>query len=185
MISQWLMKLGIPTFTDTYFTLLPTTATQQIKIGQDMPTPVGWIYGISLTTGGSHPTDPTQPIITSAQAPNVYIYFKIATDLYMHNFRLDNYMMFSQADNQMNNQLRYLPVSIPAATDLKESYYLNPTGITSTYVPLTIHYISLRDYRLMLAKNLMHNLINLPAQQHPVNAHGQHNNPHNNPHVHQ
>lgn len=159
-MQQHLMKLGIPTYTDTYFTLLPSTATSQIKIGQDMPTPVGWIYGISTTVWGSHPTDPTKPMITNIDATNLYVYFKIATDLYMNNYRVDNYVMFSAQTSsilnaQLNGTTRYMPVNIPAATDLKESYYLNPQGIVDKYIGLTIHYISLIDYRMMQKKGLI------------------------------
>ena len=183
MMQQQLMKLGIPTYTDTYFTLLPSTATSQIKIGQDMPTPVGWIYGISTTINGSHPTDPTKPMINRADSTNLYVYFKIATDLFMNNYRLDNYVMFdanptatANTNSQLNNSQRYMSVNIPSATDLKESYYLNPQGIVDKYIGLTIHYISLIDYRMMQKKGLITPLGTFPdwkghAQQLPHQHH--------------
>lgn len=157
-VQQWLMKMGVRTYTDTYFTLLDGSS--PIQIGQDMPKPVGWIYGISIETDSVQPTDKSKATITQADAAKLYLYLKIGTDLYMNNVRLDRLMFYvpSGTGNSYANSERYFPVSIPHTTDLKQSYYNNPTGIgspTAAYIPLTIYYIEIKDYNYLLKKGYL------------------------------
>ena len=159
-MQQWLMKLGVRTFTDTYFTLL--NGNSPVKRGQDMPKPVGWIYGIAFETDSVQPTDATKPTITIAQASLLYLYFKVGTNLFMNNFRIDRAVYYSPTTSLPFGIDRYFPVNIPEVTDLKESYYNNPTGIGNgttggppVYIPLTIYYIDIDSYKELLAKGYL------------------------------
>lgn len=162
-IETWLMKLGIKTYSDTYFTQL--TGSSPTLIGQDMPKPVGWIYGISIETDSTFPTDASKPTITLGNAALLYLYFKIGTDLYMNNMRCDKLVFYhpSGAGNpDYSNQARYFPVNIPYTTDLKQSYYNNPSSIGSVpvsggpvYIPLTIYYIDVASYHALVAKGYL------------------------------
>lgn len=163
-IEQWLLHMGCRTYTDTYFTQLKGQP-GVVKIGQDMPKPVGWIYGISIETDSVFPTDQTIPTITLAQASLLYLYFKVGKDLFINNARCDKFVFYVPPTGagqvpQYTNQQRYFPVNIPDVTDLKQSYYQNPTGIGASpnvYIPLTIWYIDIDDYHQLLGKGYIFN----------------------------
>ena len=155
MIEETLMKLGIPTYTDTYYTKLDGTP-GQVKIGQDMPKPIGWIYGLSVNPTGTQPANVGLNIISEANLQALWLYLKIGVDLYVNNYRLDNLNFVSVANQNYSNPRRYLPVGVPNVTDLKESYYANPSGIADVYVPLTIHYIDVGAYDLLVEKGYLY-----------------------------
>lgn len=167
-MQQWLFKLGVKTYTDTYFTQL--VGKSPVKIGQNMPEPVGWIYGISIGVGSFYPTDQSQPTIAMADASNLYLYFKVGTQLFMNNFRCDQAVYYNPTTDLPFGIDRYFPVNIPRVTDLKESYYNNPTGIGAVsplLIPLTIYYINKEDYEGLLKKGyLFDGVAALPAHQH-------------------
>lgn len=168
MIEEQLFKLGVKTYTDTYYTNLQGIS--PTKIGQDMPNPVGWIYGISIETDSVNPTDQSLPNITLVQASQLWLYFKLGTNLFINNMRCDKLVYYNPASNLLSppfpantvqqcnysNQQRYFPVNIPCTTDLKQSYYNNPTGIGSSssivQIPLTIWYININSYKDLLRK---------------------------------
>ena len=165
-----MVKLGIPIYTDTYYTLLNGGA--QAKIGQDMPNPVGHIFGISCVVEGVQPTDQTKRVLTTAQAGLIWLYLKVGTNLFMNNFRLDKLIFETPATSGLQtyqNPRRYYPCSIPVATDLKESYYLNPTAIgapptTGIYAALQIHYIDRPSYFELVNKGYLYRGVeNLPV----------------------
>lgn len=156
--EQMMVKLGIPVYTDTYYTLINGGA--QAKIGQDMPNSVGYIFGISTIVNGVQPTDQTKIIISTAQASAIWLYLKIGVNLFQNNFRLDKLIFEdSTAPGQYANQRRYFDVSIPRVMDLKESYYLNPTAIGTPaaprFVALQIYYIDIASYDLLVKKKYM------------------------------
>jgi hypothetical protein len=158
-IETMCFKMGIRTYSDTYFTMLDGGS--PTKIGQDMPNPIGWIYGISIETDSVYPTDATKPTITIDQASKLYLYFKEGTDLYLNNFRCDR-AVFSNPPAPLptteyySNPKRYFQINIPKMTDLKQSYYNNPTAIKNVYVPLTIYYIDILSYNELLHKGYLH-----------------------------
>ena len=153
-IETMCFKMGIRTYTDTYFTQL--VGSSPTKIGQDMPNPVGWIYGISIETDSVFPTDKTLPTIAFADAANLYLYFKDGTDLYINNMRCDRLVYTQPSAPNSSNPRRYFSVNIPRMTDLKQSYYNNPTGIGTTgapvLIPLTIYYIDVASVDMLRAK---------------------------------
>jgi hypothetical protein len=182
-IEQLCFKLGVKTYTDTYYTnLLGSSPT---KIGQNMPMPIGWIYGISIDTDSVNPTDKTLPNITAAQASNLWLYFKIGAELFINNMRLDKLIYYGNATSgseNYSNQQRYFTVNIPRVSDLKESYYNNPQGygtqLAPLQIPLTIYYINVNTYDHLLKKGyIFDGAVTLPdknmhqhsqpQQQHP------------------
>lgn len=174
-MQQWLFKLGIKTFTDTYYTQL--VGDTGVKIGQDMPNPIGWIYGISIETDCTQPTDQTKLCISLSNASQLYLYFKVGTDLFINNFRIDRAVytvpVGVPTPAQYQNQERYFPVNIPRVTDLKQSYYNNPTGIGTplapVYIPLTVYYIDVTSYNhLVKMGHLFDGAAAVPA--HPLHS---------------
>jgi hypothetical protein len=156
-MHQMLLKLGIPTYSDTYYTQL--TGATPTKIGQTMPSVIGLIYGLSVDVNGTTPQNNTFNCITPNQSTQLWLQLKIGAALYVDNFRLDR-LVFSDGGTNFQNPNRYFPVMVPSETDLKESTFYNPNSIgsggTPIYVPLTVHYIDKPSYAHMLQKGYLY-----------------------------
>lgn len=165
-IEEMLLKLGIPTYTDTYYTKLDGTP-GQVKIGQDMPKPIGWIYGLSVNPEGTQPTNVGLSIVGEGDLQKLWLYLKLGPDVYVNNYRLDNLNFLSVKNQDYSNPSRYKPVGVPNVTDLKESYYYNPSGLANVFVPLTVHYINKESYDLLVQKGyLFRDVKALPQAKH-------------------
>lgn len=153
-----LLKLGIPTYSDTYYTALKGST--PTKIGQVMPSVIGLIYGLSVDVGGCLPQSSTALMLRYDQAYLVFLQLKMGAALYVDNYRVDRLVYNNTANTTstavFTNQQRYFPVVVPAVTDLKESTYYNPAGLgsstTPVYVPLTVHYIDVDAYKYLKEK---------------------------------
>lgn len=171
-IEELCFKLGLKTYSDTYYTNL--VGVSPTKIGQDMPNPVGWIYGISIDTDSVNPTDASLPNITLAQASNLWLYFKFGVELFINNMRCDKLVYYGNAISgavNYSNQQRYFPVNIPRVTDLKQSYYNNPQGYgTQTsplQIPLTIWYLTVDTCNDLVKKGYTFDgTMAVPAKEH-------------------
>lgn len=142
-IQQWLLQLGIP----SYRVSINTTVVNQakIEIAESMPNQIGWIYGLSVYTDSVTPENVAQ--ITMANSRALYLNLKDAATDFFETIRLDELNYQSNAVGvPANNNERYTPVGIPGSIDLSQSYYFNPTIITSGVIMLNLWYISDRSY---------------------------------------
>lgn len=137
MIDEFLFKLGIPTYIESVFTSVPDTAEQQFNLPKQMPTQIGWIYGLSIYVGTVTPTNTA--LITMTDATNLFLVLKSGQSNFIESLRLDD-MIFNQATGVRS---RYLEISVPNDISLDASFYQNPTGIIGPkQIMLNIHYIS-------------------------------------------
>lgn len=152
-IQTKLFQLGIPTYVYSVQTALSGKNTQ--FIGDTLEVTVGWVYGLSINIENSLPGDQSQLNVTSIQAAKLFLNLKYGTSIYVNQLRLDHLIFNdpSATSNKYNNPQKYLPVNIPMATDLKQSFYTNPTLIaTPANVALNLFYIDTTGYE-NLVKN--------------------------------
>lgn len=147
MISQLLIRLGIPTYCFTTFTDL--NANKTVKVGDTMPPQVGWVYGLSIECNGVLPRDSSKNLITSADTFNLYLNLKYGSTNYVESLRLCN-LQFNSVANPASNQSRFLPINMPMHSDLKESTYENPLAITNATIGLTLWYIDKASYEQLV-----------------------------------
>jgi hypothetical protein len=170
-MESWLFKLGIPTYTYTFYTQLDGSITQNIN--QNMPQPVGRIYGISTITDSCLPKDSSQSLLSvfspisgiNNNVADISISFKYAATEFYDTYRLDQllhvYPAYKDSESgaiiapQYNNSTRYRLVNIPGDIDLKYSFYTNPKNVGGFNVALTIHYIDVNTYADMLNDGLV------------------------------
>lgn len=145
MIEELLFKVGVPTYKTNLIT--PLTAANEINLGQQAPTNIGWIYGISLNVGGTDFQGNT--LISLADAGNLWLNLKIQTNVFTQTLRLSNYV-YQQPNVPRTQERNYMPVSIPLELDWKQSTILNPTNIASGTVFFDFYYIDIPSYTNLL-----------------------------------
>lgn len=128
--------------------------TQQINIAQKLNTSIGLIYGISIDTTGVDPTN--RVLITDLQAAQLYLTLRQGTSDFLFQFRLSNFNFFNNivAATSNLNPYRYLPVNIPGigsgqSISLDQSYYNNPTGITTGVIKLNLWYLTPSNVQIL------------------------------------
>lgn len=139
-----LTKLGIPTLF-TNLNILLSGATPQ-PLAQTMQTSIGRIYGISIYT--DNVTYNNQPLITLANAANLYLSFVMGTNIFAGRFRLDD-LVYSDPSITNLTDTKYLPVNIPGSIDLDKSFIDNPTAINALNVSINLWYIDKNTYDYM------------------------------------
>lgn len=135
-------QYAIPQLFTTIKTVIPATAKSQINIATTMPTQIGLIYGISLTVDNTDEAGNT--LITFAQSGNIYLSLKKGSTLVLDNFRLDK-LVYADSDAATafnTSDGRYLPTIIPNTISLDQSYYSNPSALTSATIMLDLWYIT-------------------------------------------
>lgn len=156
-VQTLLMKLGIPTFVYSVNTQLSGNIKE--KIGDTMEVTVGWVYGLSVNVEGTQPQNAGNANIVSADALKLFLNLKYGSSIYVNSLRL-NHLCFDNlqvpANPQFNSDQKYFPVNIPVATDLKQSYYDNPTLLTSAkWVSLNMFYIDKATYLDLLKEKVL------------------------------
>jgi hypothetical protein len=161
MIEELLFKVGIPTYKTNLITAL--TATKSVNLGQQAPTNIGWIYGISLNVSGTSATTDFQgnTLITLLEAANLWLNLKIGSNVFIEDVRLSNFVY--QEPNVTRTQDRnYMPVSIPLDLDWKQSTIDNPTSITGKTVNFDFYYIDKPSYAALLKSGVLWETGNKP-----------------------
>ena len=155
-IIQQLIYWGIPSYRTSILTPLPSGVTAEIQIAKQLPTQIGRIFGLSVYTDTVTPAN--QPLITSADATNLYINLKHGATEFYETTRLDD-LNFNPAGVPVLPADKWLPVNIPGDFDLSTSKYFNPTGIVSaaapaapTFIMLNLWYISTEAYKTLQSK---------------------------------
>ncbi len=152
-----LFGLGIPTFTTTIYTPLPANAANSFQIGKEMPKSVGRIFGMAVYSDGVTPDG--QDLITSTDAFNLYMNFKIGTSDFVEEHRLSDMLSFVAGSPVTTRSDPFMSVNIPNGLDLSVSKYLNPTGIVAgannKTIALKLWYIGFNTYNEMLKQKIV------------------------------
>lgn len=155
-IQDVLFKLGIPTY--VYVVETQLTANAEIKIGETLPVDLGWIYGMSVNINGCSPKDSTKLNILPGQSASLFLTLKYGQSLYVNNLRVSE-LIYTQpepvAQSLFTNSNRYLSVNIPLNTDLKQSFFANPTLITGRIISLNLYYVDLTSYRTLVNEGIL------------------------------
>jgi len=126
------------------FTTIKTTVTNaaQVKIGTRMPTQIGLIYGLSLTVAGYD--DGNNALITYANTQALYLILQKGSTNAIDAMRLDKLVYTNAGLNTIlpATDKRYLEAILPNTLSLDQSYYANPTAITSGEIMLDLWYLS-------------------------------------------
>lgn len=139
-VEQQMFRLGIPTYVQSIFST--ANAAPTFKIAKQMPTQIGWIYGLSIYTDGVTPDN--QSMITLADAQNLFLLLKQGKENVIDVLRLDT-LLFTSTQN-IGCDKRYYNINIWADNiSLDQSTYLNPTAIATGEIMLNLHYISKED----------------------------------------
>lgn len=166
MIVDFLLRLGIPTYTTTIYSPLPINAStaQTFDIAKQLPTQIGRIFGMSVYTEGVTPDNKDN--ITTADAENLYLTFKDGATDFIEDLRLSD-LVTNLTNSQ--RQLPYVPVNIPGGFDLSTSFYRNPTAITAgannKTVALKLWFISVPTYNTMLKKGIVAINADIPMKE--------------------
>jgi len=161
MIEELLFKVGIPTYKTNLITEI--TATNTVNLGQQAPTNIGWIYGISLNVAGTSATTNAngQTLVTLLQAANLWLNLKIGTNVFIQNTRLSNFV-YQQPNVTRTQEKNYVPVSIPLDLDWKQSQIVNPTLMSAVFVDFDFWYIDKQSYANLLKSGALWQTGNKP-----------------------
>lgn len=145
-ITSLIFKLGIATWCTDIITLFPATALpNNTPIGKQLPSDVGFIYGINTYADGTKDAD-GNTLPTTVQAQNIFITLQTGGTQFMSQIRLSDFLNeeLIGASFQIRNDI-FRPVNIPAF-DLSKSFYQNPTSIVNVAVRLKLWYIQVDDW---------------------------------------
>lgn len=153
-MESLLFKMGIPTYIYSVETALDASTNQ--KVGEDFPTNMGRVYGISVSVNGSSALDSTKPYITVAESALLWINFRLSQSVYINSYRLDNLVYINPTAGTIGfNPERYYKCNIPGETDLKQSFFQNPTGLTGKTVCFNFHYIDIIGYNRLVENKMV------------------------------
>lgn len=139
-ILNQMFRLGIPTYVQSIFSTV--AATPSIDIAKQMPTQIGWIYGLSIYVDGVSPDN--FALITLADAQSLFLLLKQGKENIVEVLRLDEFL-FTSTQN-IGCDERFYRINIWADNlSFDQSKYLNPTNIASGVIMLQLHYISIED----------------------------------------
>lgn len=163
---QMLFKLGIPTYTTTIYSNLPTAAQAEIPIARQLPTQIGRIYGMATYADSVTPSN--APLITTTDCTNLYLTFKDGATNFFEDLRLTD-LLSEFTGVPTTRPQNYLACNIPGGFDLSTSFYSNPTGIVAgaagKTIALKLWYVSVPTYSTMLKKGLVLENANPPKMQ--------------------
>lgn len=151
-IETQFFKLGIPTYIYSVETTLQGVVNE--KIGDTIEVTLGWVYGLSINIEGKIAESNATNNITSVQAYQLFLNLKYGQSIYVNSVRLNHFIFDDpSAVPRYNNPSKYLPVNFPSGTDLKQSFYENPTLITGNVVTLNFFYIDKTSYNRLVKSN--------------------------------
>lgn len=149
---DFLFKQGIPSYRTTVFTPVPASVSSSFSIASQLPKQIGIIFGLEIYTDTVTPDN--NPLITFANAQSLYINLKIGMTDFYESVRLDELVMLFPVTNTSRNY-PYLPANIPSAVDLSQSKYINPTGIITGTIALTLWYVDLDTSRMLMKSGVI------------------------------
>lgn len=126
-------------------------ASVQFPLGGNLPTNIGCIYGASVYTDGVNFSN--NDLITTNDAFNMYVNFRMSTDDMIEQLRLSDLVNFVAGSPVTTRPYPFTQVLIPNRIDLTKSYYLNPTligpGGNNKTVVLKLWYISVGSWKYL------------------------------------
>lgn len=140
-----LFKMGIGTWALDIITALPSTPTTTFQIGKNLPTNIGFIYGMSTYADGTDPDGNT--LISTTQAQNIYMTLQNGSTQFFEQIRMDD-LLNVYAGSPIVRADKYMPVNIPVF-DLSKSFYQNPNSYVNSVIRLKIWYIQLNDWQVI------------------------------------
>ena len=133
-ITEILFRLGITTFVQDIITVLPATASTNFQVGKNLPTDVGFVYGLSTYADGLDPDGNT--LITTTQAQGIYLTLQNGATQFLAQLRMDD-LLNAYAGSPVVRPDKFTPVNIPLF-DLSKSFYQNPNNYSSAIVQTSI-----------------------------------------------
>jgi len=141
-IQTVLFRMGIGTWSTDMVTIMPNPASPKFQIGKNLPTDVGFIYGLTTYADGTDPDGNT--LISTAQAQNIYITLQDGATQFFEQIRMSD-LLNEFAGSPIVRGEKFLPVAIPAF-DLSKSYYQNPNSYVTATIRLKLWYIQMNDW---------------------------------------
>lgn len=147
-----LLQLGVPSYMMSIYITLPTSQQQSFEIAKQMPTQIGWIYGISTYVDGFTPEN--KPLISNSNAESLYLLFKDGGTEFAASKRLSELVFQTPV---VERDMWYC--NIPGNIDLSQSKIQNPQLLVGTgageCIMLNLYYIDWTSYfNLIAAKYL-------------------------------
>lgn len=151
-IQSMLFRWGITTWQQDIITMLPNTPSTNFQVGKNLPTDVGFIYGLS-TYADSQDSDGNQ-LITTTQAMGIYLSLVNGASTFFNQIRLDD-LLNVYAGSPVVKPNQFMPVNLPIF-DLSKSNYFNPFTYSSAVVTTVIHlklwYIQKSQFDFLVSK---------------------------------
>lgn len=141
-ISSYLFKLGCTTWAQDIITSVPNPGKAKFEVGKQLPTDIGFIYGISTVADGLDPDG--NALITSAQAQQLYVTFQDGASQFLAQWRLDD-LLNNMSGSLVDRADKFTPVNIPTF-DISKSFYQNPNVFTTGVIRLKLWYIQMNDW---------------------------------------
>ncbi len=154
-LHSWFTRNGILTFKTQYTVDLPSAAKAQVQLTGNIPTNIGFLFGISVLCGGTAP-DAASTLPTIVQCRQLYLTLKLGTEDQYENLRLDNLVMIDPtAAPTWKDSKQYFPITGPDKYDMKKSYVSNPASLTSIALIFDLWYITYTSYEYCLENNIL------------------------------
>jgi len=143
-----LFNLGCPTWVEDVQTTLPAVASAKQQIGNQLPTNIGYIYGLATYTDGVDADNNT--LISTTDASNLYLTLQDGPTQFYQQIRLWDLLTVFAGTPVLRPQ-PYTPVNIPYF-DLSKSFYQNPTGVVDATIRLKLYYIQMDAWVVLKKK---------------------------------
>jgi hypothetical protein len=132
-----LFRMGIGTWTQDFITTFGAIGQSEIIIGQNLPTDIGYIYGMNTYADGVDAQN--NPLPSTVNMQNIWLNLKSGSTTFFETRRMSD-LLNEFAGTPVVRPEKFIPVSIPRF-DLSKSFYANPTAITNVAVHLTLWYV--------------------------------------------
>lgn len=141
-ITSMLFRYGVTSWVQDIITPLPNPGSTNFQIGKNLPTDVGFIYGLSTYADGTDPDGNT--LITTTQAQNIYLTLQNGATQFFSQLRMSD-LLNEFAGSPIVRPEKFTPVNIPIF-DLSKSFYQNPTTVINAVIRLKLWYIQKNQY---------------------------------------
>lgn len=145
-IESAILRMGLRTRTQNIPTVLNGGSTQ--KIGGQLQTDIGLIYGLSIYADTVDPSGNT--LITTTQATNLYLTIAKGAQQFVQTLRLDD-LLNVFAGSPLVRLSKFTPVLISYKDfALDVSFYSNPLLISGPEIYLMMWYIDMDSYQELI-----------------------------------
>jgi len=142
-VQDIFLKLGVGTWVSDIITIAPATPANTFQVGKNLPTDIGFIYGLSTYADGVDSQNNT--LVTTAQCQNMYLMLKDGGTEFIEELRLSD-LLNEFAGSPVVRPDKFTPVNIPVF-DLSKSEYKNPLLFTGFSIHLKLWYVQKKDWK--------------------------------------